>query len=286
MSDSHLAGTWKLDGILPVHRMGFGAMRLAGVAAYGPPRDPAEAARVLHAAIEAGVNHIDTSDYYGPHLTNQLIRDTLSPYPGGLVIVTKVGNKRAPDKSWPVARTPEEIRSAVEDNLRNLGVEALDLVNLRMGGPMGPIEESIADAFETLGELKVQGKIRHLGLSNITAQQLREGLEIDDVACVQNAFSIVNRADLPLVQTCASQGIAYVPFFPLGGGMKPLRLPALDAVAAELAVSRHQVALAWLLTVSPNILLIPGTAKLEHLKDNLAAATLTLSPDQLERLNA
>ncbi len=282
---SELAGTWKLGSEMEVRRMGFGAMRLCGPMVYGPPRDPEEAARVLRAAVEAGVNHIDTSDYYGPHVTNLLIRETLAPYRKDLVIVTKVGNKRAPDKSWPVARSEEEIRSAVEDNLRNLGVEALDVVNLRMGGPAGPLEESLADEFEVLGELKVQGKIKHLGLSNITAKQLQEGLEIDDVVCVQNSFGLTDRADKALVKICAEQEIAYVPFFPLGGGRTPLRLPELDAVAAEVGGSTFAVALAWLLQYSPNILLIPGTSKVAHLRENLRAAELVLSAEQMVRLS-
>ena len=275
--------TWKLGGELEVRRVGFGAMRLTGPQFYGPPADVEGAKAVLRAAVEAGVNHIDTAGFYGPDVTNEIIRDTLKPYAKDLVIVTKVGNRRGADKSWPEARTPKEIREDVEGNLRTLGVEALDVVNLRMGGPMGPAECSIADAFEELGQLKQDGKIRHLGLSNVTAAQLKEGLEIDDVVCVQNGFSVVNRKDAAMVRACAEQGIAYVPFFPLGGG-RPLRNEAVDGVASESGKTKWQVALAWLLEYSPNILLIPGTGKVGHLMENLGAGSVGLTGEMMGKL--
>ena len=284
MNGEKLAGTYRL-GDLEVHRMGYGAMRLAGKMVYGPPEDPAEAARVLGAAIEAGIDHIDTSDYYGPHVVNHLIRETLSPYPENLVLVTKVGAKRLPDKSWPPALGREDLISAIDDNLRNLGVERLDVVNLRVGGIEGPKEFPIAEPFSVLAELQAQGKIRHLGLSNITTAQLEEGLGIAPVVCVQNNFGVLNQADGELVDACAAKGIAFVPFFPLGGGFKPLKAAALDRLAAEVSATAHQVALAWLLHRSPNILLIPGTSKLAHLKENIAAGDISLTAEQLTALN-
>ena len=275
-----LAGSYEMGG-RTVHRMGFGAMQLAGPMVWGPPKDPAEAARVLRMAIDAGVDHIDTSDYYGPYIVNQLIRETLSPYPEQLVLVTKVGARRAPDKSWPHALGKEELISAVHDNLRNLGVEALDVVNLRVGtGTSGPHEASVAEPFGVLAELQKQGLVRHLGMSNCTPNQLKEAQSIAPVVCVQNSYNVAHREDDAFVESCSAQGIAFVPFFPLGGFRK-LQAEELEQVAVELGATPMQVALAWLLHRSPNILLIPGTKSVSHLKENLAAAELQLSPKAL-----
>ena len=280
-----LAGSFKL-GDRTVHRMGFGAMQLAGPMVWGPPKDPAEAARVLRSAIEAGVNHIDTSDYYGPHVVNHLIRETLSPYPDDLVLVTKVGARRDPDKSWPHALGKEELISAVQDNLRHLGVEALDVVNLRVGtGTSGPLEASIAEPFGVLADLQKRGLIRHLGMSNCTPNQLREAQTIAPVVCVQNSYNVAHREDDAFVENCAAQGIAFVPFFPLGGFRK-LQAKELEQVAVGLGATPMQVALAWLLHRSPNILLIPGTKSVAHLHENLAAADLQLPPDALKVLDS
>ena len=282
---SKLAGTYSL-GSISVHRMGFGAMQLAGPMVWGPPKDPAEAARVLRAAIEAGVNHIDTSDFYGPHVTNQIIRETLSPYPDALVLVTKVGARRAPDKSWPHALGKDELIAAVHDNLRNLGLQALDVVNLRVGtGTAGPNDDSIAEPFAVLADLQKQGLIRQLGMSNCTAAQLKEAQAIAPVVCVQNSYNVAQREDDALVDSCAAQGIAFVPFFPLGG-FRPLQAAELNQVALELGATPMQVALAWLLHRSPNILLIPGTKSVAHLQENLAAAQLTLPAEALATLDA
>jgi pyridoxine 4-dehydrogenase len=278
-------GTFQL-GDRTVHRMGFGAMRLAGPMVYGPPSDPVEAANVLRTAIEAGIDHIDTSDFYGPHTVNQLIRETLHPYRDDLVLVTKVGGRRTPDAAWHPAQTPAELRSAVEDNLRNLAVDVLEVVNLRLWSGHGPPKASpLAEKFETMLELQREGKIRHIGLSNIVASHLEEALTLGKVACVQNSYGVLNRADDELVETCAARGIAFVPFFPLGGGMKPLRAKVLDEVSAEVGATPHQVALAWLLHGPENILLIPGTSKVAHLKENIAAAEIVLSEDQIRRLD-
>jgi pyridoxine 4-dehydrogenase len=282
---SDLAGTFTLGNDLKVHRMGYGAMRLAGPHIWGPPNDPAEAATVLREAVAAGINHIDTSDYYGPHTVNHLIRETLHPYPTGLVLVTKVGNRRAPDKSWPIARSKEELTSAVHDNLRHLGLDALPVVNLRVGSAIsGTLEESIAEPFTVLAELQRQGLIRHLGLSNITAAQLTEAQTIAPVVCVQNNYNLANRADDPLIDLCATKKIAFTPFFPLGG-FSPLQSSVLDTVAQQLSATPLQVALAWLLQRSPNILLIPGTSSVAHLGENLAAALLQLTPEVVNKLN-
>jgi aryl-alcohol dehydrogenase-like predicted oxidoreductase len=280
-----LGGTFKLaNGSLTVNRMGYGAMQLAGPQVWGPPRDPGEAVRVLREAVESGVNHIDTSDYYGPHVTNQIIRQALHPYPDGLVIVTKVGARRGADKSWLHALSREELIEAVHDNLRNLGLDKLDVVNLRVGGVMGPSEGSIEEPFTALAELKRQGLIRHLGLSNVTPRQLAEARKISEVICVQNFYNIAHREDDGFIQELARQGIAYVPFFPLGG-FTPLQSAALDAAAAALKVTSMQVALAWLLQRAPNILLIPGTSSVEHLRENLAAATLQLPRETIADLD-
>jgi aryl-alcohol dehydrogenase-like predicted oxidoreductase len=278
------SGTYQL-GEWTVRRMGYGAMRLSGKMIYGPPDDPAHAAKVLRTAVANGVNHIDTSDYYGPHHTNKLIREALFPYPKDLVLVTKIGNRRAEDKSWPVALSRDEIISGVHDNLRHLGLDALHVVNLRVGGPNGPVKtQSVAEPFTVLAELQQQGLIRHLGISNCTPQQMAEAQAIAPVVCVQNSYNVAQRADDPFVDACAAQGIAYVPFFPLGG-FAPLKQQKLKHIAAELGVTVMQVALAWLLQRSPNMLLIPGTSKVEHLKENLAAGGLVLPEDVLARLD-
>ena len=281
-----LGGSFTLPGAsTTVNRMGYGAMQLAGPGVFGPPRDVDAAIAVLREAVAAGVNHIDTSDYYGPHVTNQIIKQALHPYPERLVIVTKVGARRAADKSWPQARSRQELIDAIHDNLRNLGVDALDVVNLRVGGFMGPIEESIAEPVTVLAELKRQGLIRHLGLSNISTAQLAEAQKITEIVCVQNFYNVAHREDDSFIDRLAGQGIAYVPFFPLGG-FTPLQSSVLDAAAAEVQVTPMQAAVAWLLQRSPNILLIPGTSSVAHLRENLQAATLELPPEILTRLNS
>jgi aryl-alcohol dehydrogenase-like predicted oxidoreductase len=287
MSDPALGGQFTFPGTpLTVHRMGYGAMQLSGPGIYGPPKDPDTAVAVLREAVAAGVNHIDTSDFYGPHITNQIIRRALHPYPPGLVIVTKLGARRPPDKSWQPANAPQDLVAGVHDNLRNLGLEALDVVNYRVVGAVhGPAEGSVATQITTLADLKRQGLIRHIGLSNATAAQVAEAQTITDIVCVQNQYNVAHRHDDALIDTLARQGIAYVPFFPLGG-FSPLQSATLSAVAAGLRVTPMQVALAWLLHRSPNILLIPGTSSLAHLRENLAAATLTLTPDTLAELDA
>jgi len=275
-----LGGTFTfLDSSTTVRRMGYGAMQLAGPGVFGPPRDVDGAIAVLREAVAAGVNHIDTSDYYGPHITNQLIKRALHPYPDDLVIVTKVGARRTEDKSWIPAQSRQELIDAVHDNLRNLGLYQLDVVNLRVGGISGPAEEPIEERLTPLAELKQQGLIRHLGLSNVTARQLAEAQEIADIVCVQNMYNVVHRGDDAFVNNLAKQGIAYVPFFPLGG-FSPLQSSRLEAAAASVKTTTMQVALAWLLQRSPNILLIPGTSSVEHLRENLKAASLEL-PEQV-----
>jgi pyridoxine 4-dehydrogenase len=269
-----------------VKRVGYGAMQLAGPGVFGPPRDRDAALAVLREAVARGVDHIDTSDYYGPHITNQLIREALHPYPDGLVIVTKVGAVRGADASWIPAASPADLVRAVHDNLRNLGVDVMDVVNMRhMGAGHGPSEGSIEAPFSALAELQRQGLIRHLGLSNVTANQVAEARGIAPVVCVQNQYNLAHRADDALVDALAGMGIAYVPFFPLGG-ITPLQSSILSDVAGELGATPMQVALAWLLHRAPNILLIPGTASLDHLRQNLGAAELTLSDGVLARLNA
>jgi pyridoxine 4-dehydrogenase len=273
---TNLGGIFTLPGTsMTVNRMGYGAMQLAGPQVWGPPRDTEAAIAVLREAIESGVDHIDTSDFYGPHVTNQIIKQALHPYPDGLVIVTKVGARRGKDKSWIHALSRQELIDAVQDNLRNLGVDALDVVNLRVGGVMGPTEGSIEEPLTTLAELKRQGLIRHLGLSNVSPEQLAEAQKITDVVCVQNLYNVAHRKDDDFIDELARQGISYVPFFPLGG-FTPLQSSKLDEVAAQLQVTPMQVALAWLLHRSPNILLIPGTSSLTHLRENLKAAALRL----------
>src|SRR6201982_598171 len=284
MSETKLGGRFTFPGTsLTVHRMGYGAMQLAGPGVFGPPGDPDEAVAVLREAIESGVDHIDTSDYYGPHVTNQIIRRALHPYPDDLVIVTKVGARRGEDKSWIHALSRQELIDAVHDNLRNLGLDRLDVVNLRVGGIMGPSEGSIEEPLTVLAELKRQGLIRCLGLSNVSPKQLAEAQTITDIVCVQNFYNVAHRSDDQFIDDLAKQGIAYVPFFPLGG-FTPLQSSTLDAAAASMKATPMQVALAWLLQRSPNILLIPGTSSLEHLRENLEAAALKLPTETIANL--
>jgi pyridoxine 4-dehydrogenase len=270
---------------MTVNRMGYGAMQLAGPQVWGPPRDMEAAIAVLREAVASGVNHIDTSDFYGPHVTNQIIKQALHPYPDGLVICTKVGARRGQDKSWLHALSRQELIDAVHDNLRNLGVDALDIVNLRVGGVMGPSEGSIAEPLTVLAELKSQGLIRHIGLSNVSPGQLAEAQTITEIVGIQNLYNVVHRHDDGFIDDLAKQGIAYVPFFPLGG-FTPLQSSELNAVAASLQATPMQVALAWLLHRSPNILLIPGTSSTAHLRENLNAATLELPSDALATLDS
>ena len=285
MSESTLGGRFTFPhASLTVNRIGYGAMQLAGAGVWGPPKDPDAAVAVLRAAVAAGVDHIDTSDFYGPHVTNQIIRKALHPYPKNLVIVTKVGAKRPADKSWQPARSPQELTAAVHDNLRNLGLDTLDVVNYRiMGEGLGTSEGSIAEQVGALAKLQHEGLIRHVGLSNATAKQVVEAQAITPVVCVQNLYNLVNRSDEALVDHLAQQGIAYVPFFPLGG-FSPLQSATLAAVAARLESTPQAVAQAWLLQRAPNILLIPGTSSVAHLRDNLAIGQLKLSAPALAEL--
>src|SRR5437667_1738611 len=285
MSDSKLGGQFTFPGTsLTVQRIGYGAMQLAGPGVWGPPKDPDGAVAVLREAVAAGVNHIDTSDFYGPHVTNQIIRQALHPYPDTVVIVTKVGARRGEDKSWLHALSPQELIDAVHDNLRNLGLDKLDVVNLRVGGVMEPSDGSIEEPLTVLAELKRQGLIRHIGLSNISPEQLAEGQRITEIVCVQNLYNVAHRNDDGFINDLAQQGITYVPFFPLGG-FSPLQSSKLEAAATSLQATPMQVALAWLLQRSPNILLIPGTSSLEHLRENLKAATLQLPPEIISNLD-
>jgi aryl-alcohol dehydrogenase-like predicted oxidoreductase len=285
-NETKLGGTFRLPGTSTnVYRMGYGAMQLAGPGVWGPPRDVDAAVAVLREAIASGVNHIDTSDYYGPHVTNQIIKRALHPYPADLVIVTKVGARRGKDKSWLHALSREELIDGVHDNLRNLGVDRLDVVNLRVGGVMEPSEGSIEEPVTVLAELKSQGLIGHIGVSNITPQQFRQAQRITEIVCVQNFYNVAQRSDDAFVDALAQQGIAYVPFFPLGG-FTPLQSAVLDRVAGSLQATPMLVALAWLLQRSPNILLIPGTASIKHLRENLSAAALGLPPATIAKLSA
>ncbi|QAY76465.1 aldo/keto reductase family oxidoreductase [Sphingosinicella sp. BN140058] len=278
------AGTFALGSRI-VKRLGYGAMQLAGPGVFGPPRDREAALAVLRAAVEAGVDHIDTSDFYGPHVTNQLIREALSPYPEDLTIVTKIGARRGDDASWLPAYGADELARAVDDNLRNLGAERLEIVNLRiMFDAHGPAEGSIAAPLETLAKLQQQGLVRHIGLSNVTAAQVAEGRCIAQIVCVQNQYNLAHRADDALIDALAEDGIAYVPFFPLGG-FSPLQSATLFGVAERLQATPMQVALAWLLQRAPNILLIPGTSSIAHLRENLAAATLVLPSEAIAELD-
>jgi pyridoxine 4-dehydrogenase len=285
-TQTNSATAFKFPGsALTVNRMGYGAMQLAGPHVFGPPRDPDEAVAVLREAVASGVNHIDTSDFYGPHVTNQIIKRALHPYPENLVIVTKVGARRGDDASWHPALKRQELIDAIHDNLRNLGLDALDIVNLRVGGITGPIEASIAEPLTVLAGLQREGLIRHIGLSNVTPRQLADSQKIAPIVCIQNYYNVAHREDDAFIDDLAAQGIAYVPFFPLGG-FTPLQSSELDAVAASLNATPMQVALAWLLHRSPNILLIPGTSSRVHLRENLQAASLQLSPRVLAQLDA
>ncbi|MEE4150677.1 aldo/keto reductase family oxidoreductase [Pseudomonas viridiflava] len=284
MSISNNTGTFLL-GDLRVNRMGYGAMQLAGPQVFGPAKDPAAAVAVLREAVAAGVNHIDTADFYGPHVTNQLIREALHPYAEDLVIVTKVGAVRGADASWNPAQSPEELVRAVHDNLRNLGLEVLDVVNFRAwGAHQAPSEGSIEASFTALAELQRQGLIRHLGLSNVTATQVREAQGIADIVCVQNHYNLSHRVDEPLIAELGRQGIAYVPFFPLGG-FTLLQSEALSRVATAMGASSLCVALAWLMQRADNILLIPGTSSVAHLKENLSASSLVIPLELLAELD-
>ncbi|MBB5340616.1 aldo/keto reductase family oxidoreductase [Tunturiibacter gelidoferens] len=283
---TNLGGTFTLPGTsMTVNRMGYGAMQLAGPHVFGPPKDIDVAVAVLREAIAAGVNHIDTSDFYGPHVTNQIIKQALHPYKDGLIIVTKVGARRGEDASWNPALSRQDLIDAVHDNLRNLALDKLDVVNLRVGGVMGPTEGSIEAPLTVLAELKAQGLIRHLGLSNVTPQQLAEAQKIADIVCIQNLYNVAHRTDDAFLDDLAKQGIAYVPFFPLGG-FTPLQSSLLNEAAASLQSTPMQVAQAWLLQRSPNVLLIPGTSSLAHLRENLKAATLQLPPETITSLNS
>ena len=269
----------------PVHRVGYGAMQLAGPRVWGPPRDRAAALEVLRQAVARGVNHIDTSDYYGPHVVNELIREALHPYPESLTIVTKVGARRAEDKSWPAALSRSELTSAVHDNLRHLGLEVLDVVNLRVGSPRGVDKASIAEPFRVLVELQQQGLIRHLGLSNVTPEQVVECQAIAPVVCVQNLYNLANRQDEALIDALAAQGVAYVPFCPLMG-IGPEQAAKLSEIAAAAGATPTQLVLAWMLRRSPNILLIPGTSSVGHLAENLDAGKLTLPAAAWDEMDA
>ncbi|QGG40003.1 aldo/keto reductase family oxidoreductase [Aeromicrobium yanjiei] len=276
-------GTWTL-GDLTVTRFGYGAMQLAGRWVMGPPADHDGAIAVLREAVDLGITHIDTSDSYGPHITNQLIREALHPYPDSLHVVTKIGGRRDEQGGWPTERRPDQLRRQVEDNLESLGLDTLGVVNLRLGNADGPVQESIAEAYETLVDLQQRGLIRHLGVSNATVAQVDEARAIAPLVCVQNMYNLAHRLDDDLIDRLAADGVAYVPFFPLGG-FSPLQSSALSAVAARLDATAMSVALAWLLQRSPNILLIPGTSSVAHLRENVAGAGLTLGEDDLAELD-
>jgi pyridoxine 4-dehydrogenase len=278
-------GTFTMAEDLTVTRMGYGAMQLAGPHVFGPPADRDAAVAVLREAVELGITHIDTADFYGPHVTNQIIREALSPYPDDLHIVTKVGAERDAEGGWPSARAPEQLRAQVHDNLRNLGLDVLDVVNLRVGGASSPEPGSLAEPFAALAEMQREGLIKHLGISNVDAEQVAEARSIAPVVCVQNHYNVAARADDDLIDSLASAGIAYVPYFPLGG-FSPLQSDRLAGVAARLGATPMAVALAWLLRRSPNILLIPGTSSVAHLRENVAASALTIPDDELAELDA
>ena len=285
-NETKLGGIFTFPGTsMTVHRMGYGAMQLAGPGVFGPPKDRGAALAVLREAIASGVNHIDTSDFYGPHVTNQLIREALHPYPVDLVIVTKVGARRRADKSWIPALSRQELIDGVHDNLRNLGLDILDVVNLRVGGLAEPSEGSIEEPLTVLTELKHQGLIRHIGLSNVTPEQLAQAQSITEIVCIQNFYNVAHRNDDAFVDILTARGIAYVPFFPLGG-FTPLQSSVIDAMAAKLRATPMQVALAWLLHRAPNILPIPGTSSLAHLRENLAAAEMNLPEEAINQLNS
>jgi pyridoxine 4-dehydrogenase len=276
-------GEFTMGGSVTVTRVGYGAMQLAGPGVFGPPADRAEAIAVLREAVELGITHIDTSDYYGPHVTNQLIKEALHPYPEDLHVVTKVGAVRDGDGGWHPALGTEQLRQAVQDNLRNLGLDALDVVNLRVGGFDRPEPGSIAEPFTALAQMQQEGLIRHLGISTVDSEQIVEAQSIAPIVCVQNFYNIANRGDDALIDLLAAQGVAYVPYFPLGG-FKPLQSETLQSVAGRLEATPMAVALAWLLHRSENILLIPGTSSLEHLRENLSGAALTLGDDALAEI--
>ncbi|MBS1860613.1 MAG: oxidoreductase [Actinobacteria bacterium] len=278
-------GTFELAADITVNRLGYGAMQLAGPGVFGPPADRAEAIRVLREAVELGIDHIDTSDYYGPYVTNEIIREALHPYPEGLTIVTKVGAARDAQGGWPEARSPRQLHEAVHDNLERLGLEALDVVNLRMGGVEGPTAGSIAEQFEALAAMREAGLIRHLGVSTVSAAQIAEARSIAPVVCVQNLYNLANRGDDELIDALAADGIAYVPYFPLGG-FSPLQSEQLSAVATRNEATPMAVALAWLLRRSANILLIPGTSSVAHLRENVAGAGLELTAEDLAELDS
>lgn len=282
---NNVAGRFRLKGLSrAVNRVGYGAIQLTGPMAWGEPRDREAVMRVLREVISLGIDHIDTSDYYGPHIANQIIKEALHPYPSHLVIVTKVGARRGPDKSWPKALAAEELTSAVEDNLRNLGVEALDVVNLRCGEALSTNEESIERPLRVLVRLKEQGLIRHIGLSNVSHRQFTESESITEIVCVQNHYNLVHRHDEALIDELAGKGIAFVPFFPLGG-FRSIRSATLEGAAASLGATSRQVAIAWLLQRSPNILAIAGTSSVEHLRENVRAASLKLPDEVTAELN-
>jgi aryl-alcohol dehydrogenase-like predicted oxidoreductase len=277
-------GTFTMAEDMIVARVGYGAMQLAGPGVFGPPKDRDAAIAVLREAVELGITHIDTSDYYGPYVTNEIIREALHPYPDELRIVTKVGASRDAEGGWPHARSPEQLRQAVHDNLQRLGLDALDVVNLRLGGFDSPEPGSLAEPFEALAQMQQEGLIKHLGVSTVSAEQIAEAQSIAPIVCVQNLYNIANRADDALIDSLATQGIAYVPYFPLGG-FTPLQSGALEAVAARLQATPMSVALAWLLQRSANILLIPGTSSVAHLRENVAGAGLSLPEAELAELN-
>jgi pyridoxine 4-dehydrogenase len=280
------AQTFTLPGTsLQLNRMGYGAMQLAGPHVFGPPKDEATAIAVLRAAVELGVNHIDTSDFYGPFVTNQIIKKALHPYPRGLTLVTKVGAKRGSDGSWNPALGKQDLIDAIHSNLRHLGLDALDVVNLRVGPPLIPEHGSLAEPFSVLADLRRQGLIRHLGVSTTNAAQVAEAGKIAPVVCVQNLYNVANRTDDAFIRELAAQGIAYVPYFPLGG-FTPLQSSTLDTIAASLGKTPMQVALAWLLQRSPNILLIPGTSSVKHLHENVDAKDVKLAPEMVQQLDA
>jgi aryl-alcohol dehydrogenase-like predicted oxidoreductase len=286
IEQTELASRFTLSGTsMTVNRMGYGSMQLAGPGVIGPPRDVEGAIAVLREAVESGVNHIDTSDYYGPHVTNQIIKQALHPYPKGLVIVTKLGARRGAHASWIPALSRQELIDGAHDNLKNLGLDVLDVVNLRVGGFTEPSEGSIEEPLTVLAELKRQGLIRNIGLSNVTAKQVAEAQAITEIVCVQNFYNVAQRKDDALIEDLASQGIAYVPFFPLGG-FTPLQSSTLDTAAASRKVTPMQLALAWLLHRSPSILLIPGTSSRKHLRENLKAASLQISAELLADLDS
>jgi pyridoxine 4-dehydrogenase len=285
-NSKELGGSFPLPGTsMKVKRMGYGAMQLAGPQVWGPPRDVDAAIAVLREAVASGVNHIDTSDYYGPHVTNLIIKKALHPYPSDLVIVSKLGARRGEDKSWIPALSRQELTDGVHDNLRNLGLERLDVVNLRVGGFTAPTEGSIEEPLSALAELKRQGLVSHIGISNVSRAQLAEAQRITEIVCVQNFYNVAQKHDDGFIDDLANQGIPYVPFFPLGG-FTPLQSSALDAAAASLQATPMQIALAWLLQRSPNILLIPGTSSVEHLRENLSAATLQLPAEIVAKLDS